>query len=85
MEMFCKELLIGGSSAALVAAMSFFAVPAIAQQNAASTAPVEQVTVTGTSIRGTAPVGSNVITVDQERSAHPAPRAWKSCSTPSRH
>ena len=66
MEMFRKELLIGGSSAALVAALSFFAAPAMAQQDASSTAPVEQVTVTGTSIRGAAPVGSNVITVDQE-------------------
>src|SRR6201996_896457 len=67
MEMFRKELLVGGSRAALVAAVSFFATPALAQQTASgAAAPVEEVTVTGTSIRGAAPVGSNVITLDQE-------------------
>ncbi len=64
MEVFRKELLVGGSRAALVAAASFFATPLLAQP--AAPAPVEEVTVTGTSIRGVAPVGSNVITVDQE-------------------
>ncbi len=65
METFRKDLLISGSRAALVAAFSFFSAPAMAQQSSAQ-APVEEVTVTGTSIRGAAPVGSNVITVDQE-------------------
>jgi iron complex outermembrane receptor protein len=65
MEGFRKELLVGGSWAALAAAASFFSVPALAQ-NAAPPPPVEEVTVTGTSIRGVAPVGSNVITVDQQ-------------------
>src|ERR1700759_1362468 len=64
MEVFRKELLVGGSRAALVAAASFFATPVLAQP--AAPAPVEEVTVTGTSIRGAAPVGSNVITGDQE-------------------
>ena len=65
MEMFRKQLLVGGSRAALVAAVSFFTTPVLAQQAATAAAPVEEVTVTGTSIRGAAPVGSNVITVDQ--------------------
>jgi iron complex outermembrane recepter protein len=65
MEGFRQRLLIGGSWASLVAATSFFASPALAQP-AAPAAAVEEVTVTGTSIRGTAPVGSNVITVDQQ-------------------
>ena len=63
MELFRKQLLVGGSRAALGAAACFFALPAVAQQ---APAPVEEVTVTGTSIRGASPVGSNVITVDQE-------------------
>jgi len=63
MDGFRQQLLVGGSWAALVAATSFYAPAAWAQ--AANTA-VEEVTVTGTSIRGTAPVGSNVITVDQQ-------------------
>src|SRR6185312_11163633 len=43
------------------------ATPALAQSNAAAAAaaPVEEVTVTGTSIRGTSPVGSSVTTVSQ--------------------
>ena len=65
MDMFRKELLVGGSRAALTAAACFFALPALAQQSA-PTPPTEEVTVTGTSIRGASPVGSNVITVDQE-------------------
>ena len=64
MEMFRKELLVSGSRAALAAAACFFAMPALAQQAPAQT--VEEVTVTGTSIRGASPVGSNVITIDQE-------------------
>jgi iron complex outermembrane receptor protein len=65
MNGFRQHLLIGGSCVAMVAAGSFFATDAMAQAAAAG-APVEEVTVTGTSIRGAAPVGSNVITVDQE-------------------
>jgi iron complex outermembrane receptor protein len=63
MNGFRQHLLIGGSCVAMVAAGSFFATDAMAQ---AAGAAVEEVTVTGTSIRGAAPVGSNVITVDQE-------------------
>jgi len=53
-----QKLKLGGSALAMMAAFS-----AAAQ---AQEAPVETVTVTGTSIRGVAPVGSNVITVDQK-------------------
>jgi iron complex outermembrane recepter protein len=67
MEMFRKELLLGGSRTVLVVAASFFATPGLAQEAASPAAPVEEVTVTGTSIRGIAPVGSNVITVDQQQ------------------
>ena len=77
MEVFRKELLVGGSRAALVAAASFFSTPLLAQP--AAPAPVEEVTVTGTSIRGVAPVGSNLITVDQEAIQQPAPVTWKNC------
>src|SRR5471030_1958003 len=66
MEGFRQQLLVGGSWAALVAATSFFTSPALAQPASPPAAAVEEVTVTGTSIRGTAPVGSNVITVDQQ-------------------
>jgi iron complex outermembrane receptor protein len=66
MDGFRQQLLVGGSWAALVAATSFFASPALAQPVSPPAAAVEEVTVTGTSIRGTAPVGSNVITVDQQ-------------------
>ena len=65
MNGFRQQLLVGGSWAALVAAASFYA-PAAWAQAAANASAVEEVTVTGTSIRGTAPVGSNVITVDQQ-------------------
>ena len=58
------QLKAGGSTIALVAA-SFFAAAAQAQ-NAPADNSVEAVTVTGTSIRGLAPVGSNLITVDQQ-------------------
>ena len=57
-----QRLMLGGSSAAMLAAVAIGSGPALAQE----TAPAEEVTVTGTSIRGVAPVGSNVITVDQE-------------------
>src|ERR1044071_2373694 len=58
------QLKAGGSTIALVTA-SFFAPAAYAQNGPA--APVEEVTVTGTSIRGLAPIGSNLITVDQQQ------------------
>ncbi len=56
-----QQLKLGGSTLALVAATL---VPALAQP-ADAPAPVEEVTVTGTSIRGVAPVGANLVTVDQ--------------------
>src|SRR3954469_20881510 len=59
------QLKAGGSTIALVTA-SFFASAAQAQ-NPATENPVEAVTVTGTSIRGIAPIGSNLITVDQQQ------------------
>ncbi len=52
------------ASVIALAAASAWASPALAQQSAAAE-PVESVTVTGTSIRGTAPVGSSVTTVTQ--------------------
>ena len=55
--------LLRGSAVAGLAAMSATQVSA---QNAAAPAAVETVTVTGTSIRGAAPVGANVITVDRD-------------------
>jgi iron complex outermembrane receptor protein len=58
-----RQLKLGGSTLALVAVATM--APAIAQP--APAAPdVEAVTVTGTSIRGVAPVGANVITVGQQ-------------------
>ncbi len=54
-----RQLKLGGSTLALVAATL---APAIAQP-AGAPAPVEQITVTGTNIRGVVPVGSNLITV----------------------
>src|SRR5207237_341260 len=57
-----RQLKLSGSSLALItfAAMS----PGLAQPAAAP--PVEEVTVTGTSIRGVAPVGANRVTVGQQ-------------------
>ena len=52
------------ASVIALAASSAWVSPALAQQTAAAD-PVEAVTVTGTSIRGTAPVGSSVTTVTQ--------------------
>ena len=54
-----QKLKLGGSALAMMAAFS-------AAAQAQEAGPVETVTVTGTSIRGVAPVGSNVITVDQK-------------------
>lgn len=56
-----RNLSVGASSLAMAAAFSFMATPAAAQQGTPS---VEQVTVTGTSIRGAQVVGSHVATVD---------------------
>jgi iron complex outermembrane receptor protein len=58
------QLLAGGSTFALVA-MSLFSSAAEAQ-NATPDTSVESVVVTGTSIRGVAPVGSNLITLGQQ-------------------
>ncbi|HUE63874.1 MAG TPA: TonB-dependent receptor [Rhizomicrobium sp.] len=59
-----SQLKAGGSTLALVTA-SFFSSAADAQNSPADNS-VEQVTITGTSIKGLAPVGSNLITVDQQ-------------------
>jgi iron complex outermembrane receptor protein len=56
-----RKLKLAGSTLALCAIGSFAATAALAQ--AASTTPVEEVVVTGTSIRGVAPVGSNLTTI----------------------
>lgn len=53
------------ASVIALAASSTWVSPALAQQAAQAAEPVETVTVTGTSIRGTAPVGSSVTTVTQ--------------------
>ena len=58
-----SQLKAGGSTLALVTA-SFFSSAANAQTSTPDNS-VEQVTITGTSIKGIAPVGSNLITVDQ--------------------
>src|SRR6201986_586123 len=57
------NLHLAPSVVALTPSSALFA-PAMAQQTAAAE-PVESVTITGTSIRGTAPVGSSVTTVTQ--------------------
>src|ERR1700742_4789718 len=61
MQSLSHRLLLGCSAAALVAT----AAPALAQQQN-QTAPDETVVVTGTSIRGVAPVGANLISVTAE-------------------
>jgi iron complex outermembrane receptor protein len=53
------------ASVLAIVASASWATPVFAQANAAAAAPVEEVTVTGTSIRGTSPVGSSVTTVSQ--------------------
>lgn len=58
-----NALLVSGSTAAIIASASLFT-PALAQPAGAAATPVEEVVVTGTSIRGAATVGSNLITVD---------------------
>ena len=56
------------ASVLAIAASAAWTAPAMAQagNQAAAAPPVEEVTVTGTSIRGTAPVGSSVTTVTSE-------------------
>ena len=59
-----QTLKLAGSTLALCAASAFVATAAWAQ--ATSNTPVEEVVVTGTSIRGVAPVGSNLTTIGAE-------------------
>ena len=61
MNNLAQRLKLGGSTIAMVAVVTML--PAVGQQ--APAAPVESVTVTGTSIRGVGTVGSNVINVGQ--------------------
>ena len=61
MSRLSRRLMAGGSSLALITSVAFVA-PALGQENST----IEQVTVTGTSIRGVAPIGSNLIAVDQQ-------------------
>jgi iron complex outermembrane receptor protein len=62
MKVLLQKLQFGSSVIALAAASAFASMPAQAQDAGG----VEAVTVTGTSIRGSAPVGSNLITVSPE-------------------
>src|SRR5258708_2652508 len=62
MEKLPIRLMAGGSKIALVAMFS----SAAQAQNTPASAPVESVVVTGTSIRGVAAVGSNLITLGQQ-------------------
>ena len=62
-----NRLKVGTSLAAVLAATPFLSGAAFAQaQNGADGAPIEEVIVTGTSIRGVAPVGSNHITMSTQ-------------------
>jgi iron complex outermembrane receptor protein len=75
MNVLSRQLKLGSSTLAMVAATSFAAGTAVAQgaAGAGDSAPaIEEVVVTGTSIRGVAPVGSNVITMDQQAMAETA-------------
>lgn len=62
MESFRRKLRVSGSVLAIIAISHFESQTAIAQ-DAAPTETIESVTVTGTSIRGVAPAGTNLITV----------------------
>ena len=70
MDNLFQKLMLGGSAAALVSIAAYGSAYAQPVGSSANSSPgdagVEQVTVTGTSIRGVAPVGSNVVTVDQK-------------------
>lgn len=61
MNSLSRQLKLSGSTLAFIAVTAF--AQAQAQGVRSSEAPVESVTVTGTSIRGVAPIGANVITV----------------------
>jgi iron complex outermembrane receptor protein len=65
-----RNLKVGGSLIALIVATSSYATTASAQSAAAAAAAapaqLEEVVVTGSSIRGVAPVGSNLVSVGQE-------------------
>lgn len=63
MNTLLKKLSLGASGAAMLAAFSFLSQAAVAQPAADA---VESVTVTGTNIRGAAPVGSHVAVVGQQ-------------------
>jgi len=67
-----KAHLKPGSSALILAAL-LAPLPALAQANGDGGEATEQVVVTGTSIRGVAPVGSNVISVGQDAIEAAAP------------
>ncbi|HEX3755561.1 MAG TPA: TonB-dependent receptor [Rhizomicrobium sp.] len=58
--------LYAAASVLAIAASAVWAVPAVAQDSNPAAPPIEEVTVTGTSIRGTAPVGSAITSVTQE-------------------
>ena len=60
---FSQQLKLGGSVFIVMTAAA--TAPVLAQGQGAALA-VEEVTVTGTSIRGVQPVGSNLISVDRE-------------------
>ena len=78
MNAFKTIALSASSPAALALAFSFFSCSAIAQEaTAPSDAGVEEVIVTGTSIRGLAPVGSNLITVGQADIQTLAPKSMQ--------
>jgi iron complex outermembrane receptor protein len=62
-----SQLKAGGSTIAIVTVSFFATAEAQPAAPANSDNSVEQVVVTGTSIRGIAPVGSNLITVDQQQ------------------
>jgi iron complex outermembrane receptor protein len=63
-----RAFMLGSSTLAVTVGASFYATPASAQAQGGSEAapPVEQVVVTGTSIRGEAPVGSNLMVVGSQ-------------------
>ena len=67
MRTLLQRLKLGGSTL-LIAGASLTALPALAQSAAPASGgdSIEEVVVTGTSIRGVAPVGSNVISVGQD-------------------
>ncbi len=71
-----SKLKLGGSTLAFLAAASFTSAHGQADANGGTSAaaPVEQVTVTGTSIRGATPTGSNLITVGTQDIQAEAPQ-----------